>query len=319
MELDGIKRQRIRQGVVYRNTQLMVAVRVAQAPSIAEHNRAGAKKIDNVLVYHKPKVAQAPVTRHATHVVPPKNNATVPQSVKQAEPKQHNQTSKVTHAKKRSHKLLYATAGLVAIVGGVLAYQAYALNTAVDAQVKKLQTNSTTGGPSSSSNLPSDTKPEDPNFVQNYKVAPQLPQLLTIKKIGVNARVLQVGVNQDNQMEVPKTAYDVAWYNGSSRPGENGAMVIDGHVQGVGGPAVFTNLHKLVAGDTVSVVRGDGKEITYRVVNTETVAIKDVDMGKLLVSVDTAKPGLNLITCSGTYDAKADQFESRTIVYAVQQ
>jgi LPXTG-site transpeptidase (sortase) family protein len=134
----------------------------------------------------------------------------------------------------------------------------------------------------------------------------------------VSARILQVSVNKDNQMEVPKTAYDVAWYNGSSRPGENGSMVIDGHVQGVGGPAIFSDLKKLAVGDAIEVTRGDGKKFSYTVSKTETIPVDQVDMGKLLVSADTNKPGLNLITCAGDYDKSSDAFNSRTIVYAVQ-
>lgn len=217
----------------------------------------------------------------------------------------------------RFPRMMYASAAMIVAVGGLLAYQAFMANTAVDIQIKKIQNASadSTGG---SSSLPTDEKPTDPNYLQNYKVAPTLPQLLTIKKIGVNARILQVGVNKDNQMEVPKTAYDVAWYNGSSRPGENGAMVIDGHVQGVGGPAVFSDLKKLAVGDVIDVVRGDGKMFSYTVSKTETISVGDVDMGKLLVSADTNKPGLNLITCAGEYDKNSDEFNSRTIVYAIQ-
>lgn len=224
--------------------------------------------------------------------------------------------------RRRSSRLLYIGAAIILLIGAVLAYRAYTLNNQVDAQVKKLQSTSSAtsdGSGSSSSSLPTDIKPKDKNYLQNYKVAAALPRLLTIKKIGVTARVLQVGVDKDNQMGVPTTAYDVAWYNGSSRPGEMGAMIIDGHVQGVGGGAIFTNLKKLVAGDTVTVERGDGKVLNYTVAKVETVPVDKVDMGSLLVSVDTSKPGLNLITCGGNYDTKSDSFDSRTIVYSVQQ
>lgn len=225
------------------------------------------------------------------------------------------------HKKKRHAKYqflpIYALAGLVLVVGGWLAYQAYRTNQAVDTQVARL-TDQSSSSESSSTNLPTDEKPKDANFVSNYKVAPLVPQTITIKKINVFARTLQVGTDKEGRMDVPKTAYDAAWYTGSSRPGELGAMVINGHVQGVGGPAIFTKLGTLVAGDVIGVKRGDGQQFSYTVVATEHVAADKVNMAKLLVSQNTAKPGLNLITCGGDYDNATGQFAERTIIYAVQ-
>ena len=219
-----------------------------------------------------------------------------------------------------SARALYAASFVVIMLGGGLAYQAYSTNLAVDAQIKKLQTEGLGAGDSStSSSLPSDMKPTNKNYLQDYQVGLALPRVLAIKKINVAARIMQVGVDNDGKMGVPKTAYDVAWYNGSSRPGEAGAMVVDGHVQGVGGPAIFADLKRLAVGDQITVERGDGKVFTYTVKKFETVPVEKVDMGRLLVSVDTNVPGLNLITCAGGYDNVADSFDSRTIVYAVQR
>ena len=219
-----------------------------------------------------------------------------------------------------SARALYGASIVVIVIGGGLAYQAYSTNLAVDAQIEKLQTeSSSTGDGSTSSSLPSDMKPANKNYLQDYKVGLALPRVLTIKKLNVKARIMQVGVDNDGKMGVPKTAYDVAWYNGSSRPGEAGAMVVDGHVQGVGGAAIFADLKKLAVGDQITVERGDGKVFIYSVRKFETAPVDKVDMGRLLVSVDTNVPGLNLITCAGSYDESVDSFDSRTIVYAVQQ
>ena len=314
MDIDGIKRRR----PPYRNPQLFVAVRpVIAAPFIPPRapkpQAVKTAVIEDVTVVKQTTVGVATTTTivHDEIVSPLEFRVEEPEPVTAPEPK-------VAKPKDKKHKprLLYAAAVIVVAVGGLLAYQAFMSNVAVDIQVKKLQSATASTG---SNSLPTDEKPSDPNYVQTYKVAPQLPRLLTIQKIGVSARVLQVGVDANNQMGVPTTAYDVAWYNGSSRPGENGAMVIDGHVQGVGGGAVFTNLKKLAAGDIMTVERGDGKTFNYTVVKTETVPVSSIDMGALLVSADTAKPGLNLITCGGNYDQKNDQFSDRTIVYTVQQ
>lgn len=318
MDIDGIKRHR----AVYRSPRLTVALRTVEVRTIAPSrpaSHATAPKgalISDFMTAPGLTVTSLNITETVTsEVVVAAESKPLDNRVAIATPVKGTKKAKA----RRLPKLLYGAAAVVIVAGTLLAYQALMANKAVETQVKKLQDVGASSAAPSSVSIPTDKKPDDKNYVQNYKVAPALPQLLAIKKIGVTARVMQVGVDSNNQMEVPKTAYDVAWYNGSSRPGENGAMVIDGHVQGVGGPAIFSDLHKLVMGDTVSVTRGDGKTYTYVVTKTETVAVKDLDVGKLLVSTDSNKPGLNLITCAGNFDQKADQFDSRTIVYSVQQ
>lgn len=218
--------------------------------------------------------------------------------------------------KRKGYRLLYVAAASIFLLGGSVVLQGFLTNKDAETQVRALQTQA---GDGESSGLPTDEKPKDKNYVANHKVSPLLPRVLSISSIGVSARVTQVGTDKEGAMLAPSTAYDAGWYTGSSRPGENGAMVIDGHVRGVGGPGVFDKLNKLKAGDEITVERGDGNKYTYAVTGTETVSTKDVDMGKLLVSSDTAVPGLNLITCAGTYDAKNNQFDKRTVVYAVQK
>lgn len=309
MDIEGRRRSR----TVYRRPYLTIESRRLQHPPLRPSQTTSC--LENFVI--RDVVVRETITTEVRTV------SEVPQPVESVANEQEPATqaeSEVTKKMKRPRfaRMMYASAALVFAVGGLLAYQAFMANTAVDIQIKKIQ-NASADDTSGSSSLPTDVKPTDPNYIQNYKVAPTLPQLLTIKKIGVNARILQVSVDKDNRMEVPKTAYDVAWYNGSSRPGENGAMVIDGHVQGVGGPAIFSDLKKLNTGDVVAVTRGDGKVFNYTVAKTETVAVSDLDMGKLLVSADTAKPGLNLITCAGAYDRNADEFNSRMVVYTIQQ
>ncbi len=318
MDIDGIKRHR----AVYRSPRLTVALRTVEVRTIAPNRlapRGTAPKtalISDFMTTPGLAVTSLNITETVTsEVVVAGESKSLDNKAPVAEPAKGPKKAKA----RRLPRLLYGAAAVVVIAGMLLTYQAFMANKAVETQVKKLQDVGASGAAPSSISIPTDKKPDDKNYIQNYKVAPALPQLLAIKKIGVTARIMQVGVDSNNQMEVPKTAYDVAWYNGSSRPGENGAMVIDGHVQGVGGSAIFTDLHKLATGDSVSVTRGDGKTYTYVVTKTETVAVKDLDVGKLLVSTDSNKPGLNLITCAGNFDQKADQFDSRTIVYSVQQ
>lgn len=161
-----------------------------------------------------------------------------------------------------------------------------------------------------------DMTPKSDEQKAAYTVAPERPKNLRIPKLTLYANIIPVGLKSDNSIDAPKTAVDTGWYTGSGLPGQAGAMLIDGHVQGQGGPAVFTNLKRLEAGDTMTVERGDGTVLTYRVVRREHVAAENVDMGQLLRSVNANTEGLNLITCGGTYDRANDTFSERVIIFA---
>lgn len=217
---------------------------------------------------------------------------------------------------KRTWLVIWGVGAIVLLTGTLLTLQALSANRAVEQQLTKFQQQATDS--TAVTSMPTDVKPKDPDYIDNYPVAPQLPKIISIPKIGIRARIVQVGVDIEGRLDVPRTAYDVGWYTGSSRPGEQGAMVIDGHVQGVGGGAIFTNLNKLLIGDKVDITRGDGKQFNYTVVATETVPVEKVNMAKLLISQDPAKSALNLITCGGSYNASSGQFSDRTIIYTLQ-
>lgn len=172
-----------------------------------------------------------------------------------------------------------------------------------------------TGGNNSDA-PPSETKPKN---IGSYRVAPDLPQTLVIPKINVHARIFPVGVNYKGELGAPSNIYDTAWYNASAKPGDagsSGAMLIDGHVHGPTLPGVFVNLKKLVPGDTIQITRGDSKIFTYEVVKTELVPLDKFDMAEALASAKPGQPGLNLVTCGGSYDT-AGNYDSRTIIFAV--
>lgn len=151
--------------------------------------------------------------------------------------------------------------------------------------------------------------------VADYSVAPDLPRVLTIDKINVRARVLSMGLNPDGSMQAPLNIYDAGWYTGSAKPGELGASVIDAHASGPTRVGLFAYLNTLTNGDVVSVERGDGEVLSYRVVHIETVGLDDVDMRKVMRVHGSAEEGLNLITCDGQWVRDRDTYSDRTIVY----
>ena len=215
----------------------------------------------------------------------------------------------------RSALLIYAMAGLIFCAG--LSVSAYSFMTTKKAeqQVLAIENNVASDGSSSGESPPSEEKP--PADTSRYVVAPNLPKIISIPSLGVSARVMQVGVDNNNTMRVPANVHDTAWYNGSNLPGQAGAVVINGHVSGPTAHGVFYDLKNIKDDQQIIIERGDGKKFTYVVRRVETVKVSDIDMNKLMVPYEAAGQGLNLITCGGLFNASTNQFDSRTMVFAV--
>lgn len=225
--------------------------------------------------------------------------------------------------KKRSYKFVFAggIALFVLLLGSSAALLAYKkvhhdyVASAVLAKQTLAEKENTDDG-TSSNDIPSEDNP--PTSLNNYVVSGSLPRFLKIEKLGINARVRHVGPENDNGIKGPSNIYDVGWYENSSRPGENGTVLIDGHVAGQTNRGVFYGLGTIKKGDKIGIERGDGKKLSYTVVNIEQVDFDNLDMNKVMNSAVATKPGLNLMTASGRYNVRTNQYEKRVIVYAVQ-
>lgn len=155
------------------------------------------------------------------------------------------------------------------------------------------------------------------NILANYKVAPDQPRILRIGKIGVAARILSLG-EKDGAVDAPKTVYDAGWYNKSAKPGQAGAALIDGHSPETGyNFGIFSKLDRLNNGDTLTVEKGDGTSLTYKVVAKEIVPYDAVDMNKALRPASGSDQGLNIITCHGKWLDDKKTLDHRLVVYTV--
>ncbi len=210
---------------------------------------------------------------------------------------------------------LYALALLVFIIGVTASLNSFNTNRQVAAHVSGQSQKSTSD---TTATAPSTSKPSAQD-VSSYAVAPTMPRYIDIPKLSVHARVFSMSVDTRNQLRAPGNVHDAGWYNGSALPGQAGAMLVDGHVSSWQTHGVFYGLGTLVKGDAVTVTRGDGKQYTYVVVRNEKYDANKVDMSSLMVSDDTAKPGLNIITCAGDVKPGTSEFTDRQVVHAVLQ
>lgn len=140
------------------------------------------------------------------------------------------------------------------------------------------------------------------------------PVRLRIAKVGVDARIIPVGVTPRGEMDSPKDAWSVGWYAPGYKPFEHGNAVMAGHVDFVRvGAAVFYNLHTLVPGDRVSVTGADEQVHEFEVREVARYTPANAPIERIFGASDGR--GLNLITCTGTFSATTHDYDQRIVVY----
>lgn len=257
--------------------------------------------------------ATAPTLRQRTDrsLVLKREMVSVPKSTQAVAPAEKPRRQNV------QKRLLTALAVLLFVFGIGVAIDGFMANRHVEAQVEQ-----TAGGGSNSEaamvgDIPNEGERPDVNA---YQVAASMPRKISIPKIEAEARILKLGVTASGAMAAPANIFDTGWYDQSSKPGEAGAMLIDGHVHGPTKPGVFHQLKTLKPGDEIAVERGDGQLFNYKVVSLKTYPADSVDMmGAALTPVTAGKPGLNLITCAGELDKTTNHYKDRLVVFAEQQ
>jgi hypothetical protein len=137
---------------------------------------------------------------------------------------------------------------------------------------------------------------------------------IRVPSIGVDARVVSLGLNSDSTLQVPTNATDAGWWSGGAAPGGRGAAVIVGHVNWGGNEGVFGRLHELLPGQGVLVTNRDGVTDHYRV--TSTAVYPKVSFPTGLVYGPLPYRGLRLITCSGSFDPNTGHYADNLIVFA---
>ncbi|MDP9846411.1 hypothetical protein J2853_005622 [Streptosporangium lutulentum] len=142
------------------------------------------------------------------------------------------------------------------------------------------------------------------------------PRHLDISKIGVHVPLGRLGLNADGTVQVPpvERPEEAGWYSRGVTPGERGAAVILGHVDGGGRRGVFYDLGRMRDGDVISVGRADGSAAVFVVESVESVAKSDFPSQRVYGPLDHA--GLRLVTCGGTFDERTGHYTDNVIVYA---
>lgn len=301
------------------NRDTALRARIRRYPVKAVTDR---RSIDGLVLsrpHSKPKPAVDPKPKRAARKATPvpavskqqRSTVLLRQTVTPPKPTRRKNRSR----RQKSRVLVPALAAAVFGFGVYVSFDGWRANKQVVAQVEQVRQAAQTSSGEAQREIP-DEKP--PQNIGGYAVSPDMPRFIRINDISVNARVLRMGIRQNGELQAPGNIYDAGWYDGSSKPGEHGAMVIDGHVHGPTSPGVFIKLTNLKKGARIEIERGDGKKFIYKVHSTKSYPADSVDMNAAMVSKVAGKPGLSLITCGGDLNS-ANEYSERHIVFAVME
>jgi hypothetical protein len=143
-----------------------------------------------------------------------------------------------------------------------------------------------------------------------------VPARLQIATIGVNAPFTDLALGPTGQLNAPPANDNnlVGWYKDGVAPGERGAAIVAGHVDTMTGPAVFLQLRYLKPGAEVDITRADGSVATFKVDSVEQFS--KAKFPDVRVYADTNTAQLRLITCGGTYNKTAKDYEDNVVAFA---
>lgn len=141
-----------------------------------------------------------------------------------------------------------------------------------------------------------------------------VPTRVRIPDLGVDSKLINLGLNPDGTVEVPVSPTVPGWYDKGVRPGAGGPAVILGHVDSKKGPGIFINLSRLKAGALIRVDRADGSFAMFRV--TKVQHVRKVEFPTDLVYQPTLDPTLRLVTCGGDFDRSKGSYRDNVIAFA---
>ena len=145
-------------------------------------------------------------------------------------------------------------------------------------------------------------------------LAPARPVRVRVPAIEVDSSLIDLGLQADGTLEVPKDGTAAGWFTGSPAPGELGPAVIAAHVDWDRRPGVFFRLRDLERGDEVVVDREDGTTARFEVLEVERYPKDAFPTERVYGDIDHA--GLRLITCGGEFDRAARSYRDNVVVYA---
>lgn len=144
------------------------------------------------------------------------------------------------------------------------------------------------------------------------------PQRLDIPDLKVQAPVVARGLDARGALDPPPFDQPgvVGWYAAGAKPGAAGTALMVGHVDTETRPAVFHRLSTLRPGETVRVIRDDGRVAEFTVDDVRVLDRAGFDAHQAYGPRRPGRAELRLITCGGTFDRASRSYTANVIVSA---
>jgi sortase (surface protein transpeptidase) len=143
-----------------------------------------------------------------------------------------------------------------------------------------------------------------------------VPVAISIPAISLARSVIPVDITSSGNLGVPPNFVQTGWYDRSPLPGQQGSMIIDGHVDNGGAvPGPFKNLHSLAMGDDVYITSAGGSLVHYKVVGE--AVYNTAAWPSQQIFADSGQALLKIITCYGTFVPEQGTYNQRLVVTAV--
>lgn len=142
------------------------------------------------------------------------------------------------------------------------------------------------------------------------------PQSVLLDTVGVNAPVIERGLDKDGAVEPPPFASpdEVGWFRGGAEPGAAGPAIFVGHMDTASKPAVFYRLNDVRPGEKAIVVRDDGVRLEYTVERVEMMTKDGFNAERVYGPHKQGRAELRLITCGGAYDPLKHSYTANLVV-----
>jgi sortase (surface protein transpeptidase) len=147
---------------------------------------------------------------------------------------------------------------------------------------------------------------------------PAAPQRIDIPALGVQAPVVARGLDAQGAVDPPPLDQGgvVGWYAAGTAPGAAGAALMVGHLDTETRPAVFHRLGAMRPGQTVRVVRADGRVAEFTVDDVRVLPRDGFDARQAYGARQPGRAELRLITCGGVFDRASRSYTADVVVYA---
>lgn len=142
------------------------------------------------------------------------------------------------------------------------------------------------------------------------------PVAMSVPSIHARSSLVGLGLLPDRTLATPPVSepMQAGWYKLGPAPGQKGAAVITGHVDGYQKPGIFYHLDDVEAGDAIDITRADHSVVHFTVTRTREVAKSNFPTEQVYGPVK--EPELRLVTCGGPFDRAVGSYEHNILVFA---